>query len=171
MNPHPLKAFFEAKAQLDQQAIISGQTSAVPAEVYPHLASALREALRFGSLPYLGNADESEYLLNAARNMAIFAVWESNPEWLSSGLLALLAEGGRTDPRITMLHLAMLNHAAEKIGVSFKTVTEPMIKLTTSEVAALVTSFNARPAEAKSLESFGYKEVLRRGKFDFKCAW
>jgi hypothetical protein len=168
---HSLNRFFEIKSALDQQAQAEGKPYALPAILLPYLADALNSAVAIGDPVFKGTREQLDYLLNSARIMAIFAVWEDRDEWIQSGVLALLFENGATDSRLTMVHLALLNYSSEKIGKDLIGLVRPLCEQVVSQVSEWVASFASRSAEARSLKSFGFKEILRGGKFDFKCEW
>jgi hypothetical protein len=168
---HPISKFFEIKTTLEENAKSEGKPCALPSEVLPHLAAALQTAAVNRIHTFNGTCEHLEYLLNAARIMAVFAVWEHDPDWLRSGILALLYENGATDGKLTITHLALLNHASEKIGISFPSLSQVLADQVASDVSPWIISFNARQPEQKCLEAFGFKEVLRGGKFEFKCNW
>ncbi len=166
---HTLDSFFLQKSNLDSNARAEGKTCALPAQLLPLLAISLKESIAKNDGVFRGLPEQHDYLLNAARIMAIFAVWEYRCEWIELGILALLNENAQVDGKLSISYLAMLNHAASKIGEDFNKISQALVCLVDSDAGELLRSFNARSTEGKLLENFGYKEINRNGKFDFKC--
>lgn len=165
---HPLTPFFEEKLKLDQAAIAHGRSCALPIEVMPRLRAALEDCVQNKAGRFPGTEEQLDYLGNAARIMAIFAVWDSSKQWIESGLLALVFENAQSDSRVTLTHFAMLNHAAKKIGADFDQMARTLIDQLGPDLTEWLSAFVARIEERRAIEAFGYREVVRGGKFDFK---
>ena len=159
--------FFKLKETLDKSAREQGRSNALPRELLPHLAKSLEEFSSSQNSIYKGTREQLYYLLNAARIMAIFAVWDNDFEWIKFAFLCLLIEGGQSDSRITMTYLALINHSSQKIGQEL--ILHSGDLMIQSPVASWIESFVNNPGSDKCIELYGYQEASKSGRFDFKC--
>lgn len=93
-----------------------------------------------------------------AERMAILAVRKQSPDLLKKGLLALVLEGFKLDPREDIMRLALLDHRAIKIGVNPKQLFEEAATFATGEAIEHLRQFTLRKAQDKSIESMGFSE-------------
>jgi hypothetical protein len=167
-----LDKFWKDKAQLEARAYVAGKAVAFPRDRYATLIEALEEAIKNGVIRAINpSPEQSNYLLNAARNMAVYAVRDGDASWIRHGLLALAAEGVRYDPRETLIDLCLLNNSADRIGADLSENQAEIERVACREFADLLATFIRRPNEQKSLKAFGYIEVVRAGGFDYKRNW
>jgi hypothetical protein len=113
--------------------------------------------------------DESGLLFGIAMSAAIWSVRESAAGRLSFGLLALILENRREDWRETLMHLCVLNHSANKLGVDLSRTYLEVRKLATPETAALMDAYfqsGERDLAAMGYiefedgDGFGYRRIL-----------
>jgi hypothetical protein len=170
---HPLVTFWEEKGRLDGLAEQRGREHAAAIEVYPYLQAALDEFSKSGNATGCVELtdEQSNYLLNAARNMAVLAVRERDSRWLRYALLAIFAGGCKVDVRETLAHLCLLENSARRITCSLDEIFDAVKHNADKETGEVVLSFLARSPETKTLKAFGYREVQGSGGFDYKRAW
>lgn len=165
--------FWAEKMRLDDLARNAGKPAAALTDVFPYLEVTLD---RLESVPIeekrtvsdtLPN-EQRQFLLNAARGMAILAVRMNRAEHLRFGLLALLLEGGRSDSRETVSYLSLLNHSAGKIGGNLPTIFESLRGRALEDAGSLIARFLSKPESARSIDLFGFQEVHRSSGFDYK---
>jgi hypothetical protein len=109
----------------------------------------------------------SNYLLDASKIMAIYAVQEEDPSWIGYALICLAHVSEQPDYQETLMRLAIVNNSAEKIGSDIRLIWDP-IKNKFKGKTELIDSFLTLPSNKKELNLFGYKEVHRNGAFEYK---
>ncbi len=140
----------------------------MPRDELPLLTDALEDCIEKRSDHYFGTTEELDYLLSFSRILAIFAVWDSNAQWIRNGIIALIYEEERTDYRDTLTHFAMLNHSAGEIGANFDQLAEDLVDQLSPDLTGMLRAFIQRPREERAIENFRHRAVVRGGKFDFK---
>lgn len=97
--------------------------------------------------------------LHYAHRMAIRAMRTNNPEWIHLGLISLLLENGRSDPRETITCLAMFCHAASYIKSDFALLAGEATEMATPGMASYINEFVGRDPNLQSLSMFGLRET------------
>lgn len=102
--------------------------------------------------------ENSGFLFAFGERMAALAVREHSGQRLLEGLVALVLEDYKFDPRDNIVCLAPLYHSAVKIGVDPVSLFTKATSYAKNEAADAIAHFPSRPPELRSLESMGYKE-------------
>jgi len=111
-------------------------------------------------------------LLSFASRMAECAVRTREPMLVVRGLSALAAEGGATDLRDTLVVLAKLFHASQRLEMNSDEVFSTIARLcTTAELSSEMESFPSRPSAERSLEAFGLREFEGPNGFVYQQVW
>lgn len=113
--------------------------------------------------------EESGLLFGIAMSAAVWAVRESAPERLRFGVLALLVENKTEDFRETLMHLCLLNHSAEKLGVNLEPVYREVRPVASPETAELLDSY-FREGE-RNISAMGYEEIMEKDGFGYRRTW
>lgn len=110
--------------------------------------------------------DETGLLFGIALGSAIDAVRQNQPAFLRDGLLALLIEDRREDYRQTVIHLCLLNHSANRIGVDLRCIYNQLRLWASREMASLVENWLREGS--KDISMMGYSEgVAKDGTFTY----
>jgi hypothetical protein len=104
-----------------------------------------------------------------AERMAAAGVRENSRRHLLQGLIALLIENYTIDWRDTVTCMAPLYHASGRIGGDVQELFDEAASYADNEVAGNLAAFPRRKAEDRSLETFGYKEVLEPDGTRYRC--
>jgi hypothetical protein len=110
-------------------------------------------------------------LLAFSERMASLAVRERSQTELFLGLMGLVLEGFRHDPRESMLILALHNDAAARIGADTTKVFAEASVYAPMDVARQLTNFVLRNPEKKSIVAMGYDTVGESSTFRYKRTW
>lgn len=102
----------------------------------------------------------SGVLLAFAERMAAAGVRENSRQHLLRGLIALIIENYSIDWRDVITCMAPLYHASGRIGVDPQELFDDAASYADNEVAGNLAAFPRRRPEDRSLQAFGYKEVL-----------
>jgi hypothetical protein len=94
-------------------------------------------------------------LLHYAHRMAIRAMRTKDSGWIRLGLISLVLESARSDPRETITCLAMFHHAALYIGADFGRLADEAATMATPGMAYYIRQFLGREASQQSLSAFG----------------
>ena len=175
MSQDKFRAFWIRKASLDAAAKADGRPAAPLTDVFPLLESALdgvaSESRGLQEVIARGlEREQRNFLLNAARGMAVLAVRERRGERLRYGLQSLLIEGAQLDAQETISYLSLLNHSASKLGIDLGHVFEPLTSTAPRSACDIVEKFLEKPDTAKAIDLFGFVEVNRASGFDYKRA-
>jgi hypothetical protein len=100
--------------------------------------------------------EESGFLLGVAHGMSETAVRESRAGRLKYGVIAIILENRHDDWRETLIHLCLLNHSANKLGVNLQAVYAELRQYATPETADLMDAFFQEGE--KSIAAMGYAE-------------
>ena len=92
--------------------------------------------------------------------MAAAGARENSRRHLLHGLIALIIENQSTDWRDTITCMAPLYHASGRIGGDAWELFDEAASYADNEFAGNLAAFPGRKPEERSLEAFGYKEVL-----------
>jgi hypothetical protein len=98
-------------------------------------------------------------LLHYAHRMAVRAMRINDRACIWQGLISLLLEGARSDPRETIGCLAMLCHAASHIKADFAHLANEAAVMATPQMAYYIQEFIQREPHLKSLEAMGLRET------------
>ncbi len=98
-------------------------------------------------------------LIVFAERMATLAVRKQSRDKVLEGLLALILEDYRVDPRDNLTRLAVLYDAATRIGVSPDEIFSEAARFANNSVAQSITEFPSRRPADRSLKAFFYKAV------------
>ena len=110
----------------------------------------------------------SRVLLAFAERMASMAVRLTSAANVFIGLVALAAEGRKTDPQANLAALSVLHDAALRIGVDPREAFDEALPFTTKVSAGAFDGFLQRPAEDKSLEAGGYRAGADKDGFRYE---
>ena len=111
--------------------------------------------------------EEIGFLLGIAFGGAVEAVRQDNSAFLRDGLLALIIEDRREDPRETVAYLALPNNSAARIGASLEDIFEPLRSLASQETVTFIDTWLREGT--KNIGMMGYREAtLRDGRFTYK---
>ena len=94
-------------------------------------------------------------LLHYAHRMAIRAMRTRDSGRIRLGLVSLVLESARSDPRETVTCLAMLLHAALYIGADFGHLADEAATIATPGMAYYIRQFLGREPSGQSLSAFG----------------
>jgi hypothetical protein len=105
--------------------------------------------------------DQFYALISFAKRSAVFGSRESDATLVSDGLTALaMIEQERIDFRDILMCLALLYHAASKVGGDAEERFRSAAKLAETEVAGFIVDFSKQTSEYRSLrESWGHDEI------------
>lgn len=98
-------------------------------------------------------------LLHYAHRMAIRAMRTDDPGCIWRGLISLLLESARSDPRETITCLAMLCHAASYVRADFAHLAGEAAGMATPAMAYYIQEFVRREPHLKSLGAMGLRET------------
>ena len=109
--------------------------------------------------------DESYTLLAFARRSSVFAMRRRDPDVLVDGMVAcMVLDPARTDERDTLVALAMLHHAAGRMGQGKADLMQGVAEPASEEVASLVKGYLQKPAPERDLrDAWGHVEVEAPG--------
>lgn len=100
--------------------------------------------------------------------MATLSIRRRSQDDLFLGLIGLVLEGFRYDPRESVLILALHDDAASRIGVASPTVFARAAQYAPEAVARQFTAFLQRKPEHRSLSSMGYEAVGDGASFAYR---
>lgn len=105
--------------------------------------------------------DDLYTLLSYGKRAAVFALRERSAQPLIDGLRAIaMIEAERTDPRDILWTLALLHHAAERIGQEPERLFRDAASLAEPQVAQMLVDFPRQSASERDLKhSWGYEEL------------
>lgn len=103
--------------------------------------------------------DTSWFLIAFAERTASLAVREKSRDRVLDGLLALIIEDYRVDPRDNLTRLAVLYDAAARIGASPEELFAEAASFASNAVARSLVEFPMRRPADRSLQAFFYKGV------------
>ena len=111
------------------------------------------------------SASDGDRCLAFARRAAVFAMRRQDEQVVADGLGAcVVLDVGLVDERDVLVALALLHHAAERIGADAAAMLQAAAVAATPDVAALIDGFLARPAHERSLrDAWGKVEVQAPG--------
>lgn len=112
--------------------------------------------------------ENSGFLFAFSERMAALGVRERSKQKLLEGLVALVIEDYKNDPRDNIICLAPLYHSATKIGVNPAALFAEAASYANSEAAGIIAHFPTRPAELRSLEAMAYKESYESDGFRYE---
>ncbi|HEY9284950.1 MAG TPA: hypothetical protein VIP46_15950 [Pyrinomonadaceae bacterium] len=103
--------------------------------------------------------DTSWLLITFAERSAALSVREKSRDRILDGLLALIIEDYKVDPRDNLTRLALLYDAATKSGASPEELFSEAASYANNAVARSLLDFPRRKPADRSLKAFYYKEV------------
>jgi hypothetical protein len=106
-----------------------------------------------------------------SERMASFAVRTGDPEKVFFGLLALGADGWRSDWREKVLVLSLHNDALQRINGDPAAMFERAAELLSSEAARALASYLQRPPDDKAIRGMGYVESSDEDGFRYQRTW
>ena len=106
--------------------------------------------------------------LGFAERMAALAVRERKEERIAQGLLGMVLEGFRHDPRENILVLSLLHHSAEKLGADARALFERAAALADESAARHLRDFVNRSPELKRIEVMGFREKVTKQGFAYE---
>jgi hypothetical protein len=98
-------------------------------------------------------------LLHYAHRMAIRGMRTNDPGCIWRGLISLLLESARSDPRETIVCLAMLCHAASYIRADFAHLAGETTEIASPEMVYHIQEFVQREPRLKSLGAMGLRKT------------
>jgi hypothetical protein len=118
-----------------------------------------------------GDQTLSRVLLVFAERMASLAVRVQSRTYLTSGMIALAAEGWMTESRENLSILSLLHDAAIRIGADPRETLEQVRQYATKSVTSSIEKFLKRSKEDKSIEAMGYVATADGDGFRYERTW
>lgn len=107
-------------------------------------------------------------LLGFSDRMAILAQRQEDPELLDFALVAHSLEDFANDDRENTLRLALVAHAAKKLGVNPTDLFQRAARRSSPRAAAALLAFDSRPEALKSLKSMRITEFQTPAGVDYR---
>ncbi len=125
---------------------------------------------RTKALQYLSEGQAR--VLNAfAERMAIASVRYEDPSCIFYGSIALLASTTQSDARDTILILALLHDASERLELQPTVVFEETSSFSPDAFANTIVPFLLRSKEDKSITAMGYRVEIADDGFSYARTW